>query len=71
MKRAIAGVCAAVILAGAAYGVNFSLTVNVVGGGRVDPVSGSFAAGSVVTIQAWPDDGNWVQGVLELGSQTG
>jgi len=45
----------------AALAEDFELMVDVVGGGIVDPNVGTFAAGSVVTIQAWPDAGNWVQ----------
>jgi outer membrane protein assembly factor BamB len=38
----------------------FELSVNVIGDGRIDPNVGTFPADSVVTIQAWPNEGNWV-----------
>ena len=40
---------------------DFELTVNLVGPGRIDPNAGTYAEGTVVAMQVWPDDGYWVK----------
>ncbi len=53
--------CAVILVTGSALAEEFELTVNVVGNGAVDPNSGTYESGTVVTIQTWPKTGHWVK----------
>jgi len=61
MKRTILTTCAVIFACSSLLAQEFELTVNVIAEGTVDPNSGTFEVGTVVTMQAWPAAGHWVR----------